>query len=255
MDTAGMPQCPQGSGEHGIGWVELLANDRAASATFYREVFGWEVTEFQPGYMTWKAPGGGPQGGLRGNAPEGTPACVPYISVTDVAAAQAQVEAAGGKKLTEPESIGPAMIGHIADPAGTIYGLVTMPTTLPHVPAPFGDSPKPPEDTVCSLEMYGGKDFAMTKGFFEGQFGWGTLETMPQYMMFDPGASIGGVFQAHTPQSPSMAYIYAGDVKAKLNAIEAAGGKRMGDPMSMPGFGTFGYFTDPSGTPMGLIGP
>jgi hypothetical protein len=37
--------------------------------------------------------------------------------------------------------------------------------------------------------------------------------------------------------------------------IEAAGGKRTADPMSAPGMGTFGYFTDPSGTHMGPIGP
>ena len=86
-------------------------------------------------------------------------------------------------------------------------------------------------------------------------FGWGTLDTMPQYMSFDTGAGYSGVFQGHTPSLPVVTYIYADDVQAKIEAVEAAGGARMGDPMSMPGFGTFGYFKDPTGTPMGLIGP
>jgi len=74
-------------------------------------------------------------------------------------------------------------------------------------------------------------------------------------MAFDPGAGIGGVFQSHTPATPAVAYIYAADVGAKLTEIDAAGGKRMGEPMRIPGMGCFGYFKDPSGTAMGLIGP
>jgi len=54
---------------------------------------------------------------------------------------------------------------------------------------------------------------------------------------------------------PALAYISVNDVSSKIVEIEAAGGKRLGDPMSMMGMGTFGYFTDPSGTSMGLIGP
>ncbi len=45
------------------------------------------------------------------------------------------------------------------------------------------------------------------------------------------------------------------DVAAKLAALEEAGGKRLAEPMSAPGMGTFGYLTDPSGTALGLIGP
>jgi predicted enzyme related to lactoylglutathione lyase len=72
--------------------------------------------------------------------------------------------------------------------------------------------------------------------------------------MFDAGAGIGGVFQSHTPTTAGLAYIAVADVTATLTAIDAAGGKRLGDPMAMPGMATFGYFTDPSGTTMGLLG-
>ena len=78
---------------------------------------------------------------------------------------------------------------------------------------------------------------------------------MPPYVAFDPGAGIGGVFQSHTPALPAVAYIYVDDAVATLTAIDAAGGSRLGDAMSMPGMGTFGYFKDPSGSSMGLIGP
>ena len=87
--------------------------------------------------------------------------------------------------------------------------------------------------------------------FFGAQFGWGAAATMPHYVGFDPGVGIGGVFQSHTPVSPAVAYVYVADVSATLTAIDAAGGKRMGEPMTMPGMACFGYFSDPSGTMMG----
>ena len=64
-----------------------------------------------------------------------------------------------------------------------------------------------------------------------------------------------GIFQSHTSALPALAYIYATDVEAKLSEVDAAGGKRMGEPMRLPGADCFGYFKDPSDTSMGLIGP
>src|SRR5439155_24484690 len=114
---------------------------------------------------------------------------------------------------------------------------------------PIGSNPKPPAGAICHIEMYAA-DGAAAARFFGGLFGWGTLPTMPQYTAFDPGAGVGGIFQSHTPTLPALAYLYTTDVGAKLAEIEAAGGKRMGDPIRMPGAGCFGYFTDPSGTSM-----
>lgn len=249
------PGCPRGKGDHGISWVELLAGAEEASVRFYAQVFGWKIEAYGPGYWTFTPPNGGPPGGLRGDAPTGSPTCTPYIRVPDIAAAQARVVAAGGRKLTEPVAVGEASIGHFAAPNGTIYGLVTMTEAAAWQPAPFGDNPKPAPDTLCSVEMYGGPDLDDTARFFSEVFGWGTFASMPGYMMLDPGESIGGVFQSHTPVATAMPYIYVTDVPARLAEIVAAGGESLGDPMAMPGMGTFGYFKDPSGTPMGLIGP
>ncbi len=254
MSDGGMPTCPQGAGKHGIGWIEILANDNDASGKFYASVFGWKIQDFVPGYKVFTPPNGGPIGGLRGNAPAGSPACTPYVFAADVAVMQAKIVAAGGKKLTEPEKIAGGWIGHVAAPNGVIYGLSDMPVSQPRQPAPFGDAPKPGLHTICSLEMYGGPDLDVTRRFFSELFSWGTIAAMPGYLMFDPGVSIGGVFQSHTPATTSMAYIWVADVNAKLAEIEAAGGKRLGDPMGMPGV-TFGYFTDVSGTATGLMGP
>jgi predicted enzyme related to lactoylglutathione lyase len=251
-----MPKVPQGSGQHPIGLVVVSANHLAASSAFYSKLFGWQLQAISA-ELTAFVPPGGPTGALRSNVATGFPGMVPYIAVPDVDAALARVVAAGG--AIEKTSWSVPMVGKLArfkDSAGTIYGLTdaALPGGMPRVPMPVGSNPKPPAGAICHLEMYAA-DGAAAARFFGEQFGWGTLATMPQYMAFDPGAGVGGIFQSHTPALPALAYIYSTDVEATLAQIEGAGGKRMGEPMRMPGVGCFGYFEDPSHTSMGLIGP
>ncbi|HEX4935356.1 MAG TPA: VOC family protein [Gemmatimonadaceae bacterium] len=250
-----LPPVPRGSGHHPILMVTIAANDLAASTAFYRQVFGWPCMTVAPDIASTALPSG-PVVTLRAKTPEGFQGAVPFIAVADVPAALQQVVAAGGAVEREPWAMPMAgTLARFTDPAGTVYGLASAPggAPLPHIPAPFGDAPKPPNGTICSLEMHAG-DLDVAARFFGDQFGWATLPTMPQFLMFDAGAGIGGVFQSHTPASRGVAYVYATDVRATIEAVEAAGGKRMGDPMAMPGMATFGYFSDPSGTMMGLIG-
>lgn len=251
-----LPAVPAGSGAHPIALVVLSANDPAGSSAFYFTLFGWQFQPLSPDLTAVILPGG-PMAALRANVPTGTPGMVPYISVPDVEAALARVLTAGGAVERAPWSV--PMVGKLArftDPTGTIYGLTeaVAPAGTPRIPMPLGTNPKPAAGGICSLEMYAA-DGAAAARFFGGLFGWGALATMQHYMAFDPGVGVGGVFQSHTPALPALAYIYTTDVEAKLTEIDATGGKRLGDTMRMPGAGCFGYFTDPSGTSMGLIGP
>ena len=176
--------------------------------------------------------------------------------VADVGVALQRIVGDGGAIERAPWTA--PMTGTLArfiDPAGTIYGLMAAPPGMvpPHIPAPFGDAPKPPNATACSLEMHAG-ELDVAARFFGAHFGWATLPTMPRYLMFDAGAGIGGVFQSHTPATRGVAYIYATDVRGTLQKVVAAGGTTLGEAMAMPGMATFGYFRDPSGTMMGVIG-
>jgi predicted enzyme related to lactoylglutathione lyase len=250
-----LPQAPAGTAQHPITLVVISANDLAASRAFYASVFGWQMMPMSSELVTVVAPGG-PPAALRANVPEGFPGVVPFLRTPTVEAMLDAVVASGGAVERAPWKI--PMIGTLArftDPSGTVYGLTDAlaPGGSPRVPMPFGTNPKPAPGAICSLEMYASSD--ASAHFFHTLFGWGTLPTMPAYVAFDPGAGIGGVFQSHTPALPAVAYIYSSDVKASLAAIDAAGGVRLGDAMSMPGMGTFGYFKDPSGSSMGLIGP
>ena len=251
-----MNEVPAGSGTHPVVMVAVAANNLAASSAFYTKVFGWQTLPASPEIVVAMAPAG-PAVSLRASTPEGFPGVVPFIRVDNVAATLDEVTAAGGAVERAPWSM--PMAGTLArfkDSSGTIYGLIDAPIPVgtPRMPMPFGSNPRPPFGTVCSLEMYAA-DGAAAATFFGSVFGWRALETMPHYMAFDAGAGVPGVFQSHTPSLPAVAYIYVGDAAAKLAEIESAGGQRLGDAMSVPGLGTFGYFKDACGTTMGLIEP
>jgi predicted enzyme related to lactoylglutathione lyase len=251
-----MPKVPRGSGEHPITLVVVSANNLAASGAFYATLFGWQLQPFSA-ELAGVVALGGPTAALRSNVPAGFPGMVPYIGVPDVDAMLSRLVAAGGTVERAPWKLpGVGTLARFKDPTGTVYGLTDAlsPGGHPSVPMPIGSNPKPPAGAICHIEMYAADGAAVAR-FFGDLFGWGTLPTMPQYMAFDPGAGVGGIFQSHTPSLPALAYIYTTDVPAKLAEIETAGGKRTCEPMRMPGAACFGYFKDPSNTNMGLIGP
>jgi predicted enzyme related to lactoylglutathione lyase len=205
--------------------------------------------------VTGAATPAGPNVALSANTPR-VAGVVPFIGVAEVHVVLDRIVAAGGTVERSPWSAPTAgLLARFMDPSGTIYGLTGgVPGTLAPIPLPFGSNAKPPAGTICSVEMYS-RDHTATARFFNELFEWGTRETMPRYLGFDPGAGISGVFQSHTPSLPAVAYVYVPDVAVALQEIDDAGGTRTAEPMSAPGMGTFGYFTDPSGTSMGLIGP
>ncbi len=251
-----MHQVPAGSGRHPVVMVAVAANNLAASSAFYSKVFSWQTMPVSPEIVVAMAPAG-PAVSLRADTPEGFPGVVPFLRVDDVAATLDQVVAAGGAVERAPWTM--PMAGALArfkDNSGTIYGLIEAPAPvgMPRMPMPFGSNPRPLFGSVCSLEMYAA-DGAAAAAFFDRLFGWRALETMPHYMAFDAGAGVPGVFQSHTPSLPAIAYIYVADAAVKLTEIESAGGQRLGDAMTVPGLGTFGYFKDACGTTMGIIAP
>jgi predicted enzyme related to lactoylglutathione lyase len=249
------PQVPAGSGKHPITLVVISANQLDVSKQFYTKAFDWSLTRLSAELVVGMLPAG-PAVSLRSNVPDDFPAAVPYINVPDVDAAMARVVAAGGSVERAAWKItGVGTLARFKDPGGTIYGVadgMALGAAIP-VPMPFGDNPRPPAGSICSVEMYA-PDGGAAGLWFGEQFGWGSAATMPHFVAFDPGAGIGGVFQSHTPQTPAVAYVYFSDVEAKLKDVEAAGGTRMGEPMRVPGLGCFAYFRDPSGAVMGLIG-
>ncbi len=240
---------------HNICWLEFCTPDLAAAKQFFGDVFGWQTEAFMDGYEVFTTPGR-QLGGFSSRAPEGMQQTIPYIYVADLAAALAGIEAAGGKTVFGPAQVGEdGQVAMFTDPAGTLYGLADRQSPLEFSPDPFkmygGDSPR--HNSFCTIEMFGG-DFTATQRFFNGQFGWICTETMPQYMAFNPGAGVSGVFQSHTPAIKGMAYLWSDDLDATVALAKAQGAMLIGDILVADHMPRFAYLTAPGGIVVGIIG-
>lgn len=114
-----------------IGWHELHAADGPAAFAFYAELFGWTVVEdMDMGPMgTYRifAPAGGAMcGGILTKTPEvPAPVWLYYVSVDDIDAAKARVEAGGGTVAHGPHPVpGGIWILQCQDPQGGWFALV-----------------------------------------------------------------------------------------------------------------------------------
>ena len=82
-----------------IDYVELIVRDIARAKHFYAEALGWELTDYGPEYAGFFD--GRLYGGVMAGEPKpGGPLVILYGS--DLAAAQARVERAGGRVVVEP---------------------------------------------------------------------------------------------------------------------------------------------------------
>lgn len=113
-----------------IGWVDLTVEDAPRVRAFYESVAGWTSHGLSMGdYDDWvmSATDGTPQAGIchaRG-ANAGIPAqWLVYITVTDLAAGLAHVEALGGRIIQPTRTAGTSgRFAVIADPAGAVCAL------------------------------------------------------------------------------------------------------------------------------------
>ena len=118
--------------KHGaISWNELLTGDVEAAKSFYGQLFGWTYEDAPMDDMTYtlvKADGE-EAAGIMPMPPEAgqmPPAWGMYVTVDDVDAMGARVEALGGKVLVPAQDIpkvGRFMV--IQDPQGATLALIT----------------------------------------------------------------------------------------------------------------------------------
>jgi predicted enzyme related to lactoylglutathione lyase len=105
---------------------EVLGKDAEALQSFYGQVFDWELNPVMPTYAMVSTGGEGAIAGGVGATPDGSEGHVTfYVEVPDLAAALAQIEAAGGRTIQPPMDVpeGPS-IALFADPEGHVIGLV-----------------------------------------------------------------------------------------------------------------------------------
>ncbi len=110
-----------------VVWTELLSNDTAAAAAFYRTVVGFDARsiERRGGSYTLLGHSGADRAGILKNpAEDWDPAWLTYFDVSDPAAAAALAESLGGKVLVpvSPELRGGSM-AVVSDPSGAVLVL------------------------------------------------------------------------------------------------------------------------------------
>ncbi len=109
---------------------EILGRDHEALQEYYKELFGWKITNASPdfpyGLVTEEEQGRGIGGGIGAAPPGGNPQLTIYVEVADIQASVDRAAELGGEVVMPVTSI-PGMVtfAHFKDPEGNIVGLAS----------------------------------------------------------------------------------------------------------------------------------
>ncbi len=103
--------------QHRIDYIELTVTDMAGAQRFYSEAFGWQFTDYGPGYAGIRN-GDKEAGGLRLDDPvtQGGPLVILYSR--DLESSLDSVRQAGGTIVVEPFEFPGGRRFHFEDPSG-----------------------------------------------------------------------------------------------------------------------------------------
>ena len=112
-----------------ICYIEIPAVDINSSATFYKEVFGWQTRKRSNGHLAFDDTVGEVSGTwVNGRKPMTEAGLLIYIMVDSVAATIDLVIVHGGKIVQPIGMDAPEITARFSDPAGNIFGLYQQPT-------------------------------------------------------------------------------------------------------------------------------
>jgi uncharacterized protein len=223
------PDAPASVGSRFV-WHDLMTTDLAKSLAFYTALFGWTRKPFDMGpagtydmiYAGEVGVGGVMPLGAGDAAP---PHWIGYVSVEDVDAASAQVNALGGKTHVPPTDI--PTVGRFAvveDPQGAVLSLFRG--DGPDMPSPVN----PPLGTVAWNELMT-SDAEQAAEFYTALTGWTVqkvdMGAMGFYYLFKQGErNVAGMMKhpeaGHRPSwTPYFAVASADESAARATALGA----------------------------------
>lgn len=115
---------------HGLVWAGVRTDRFDDTVRFFRDVLGVPLVDAGPDFAVGKLPDSsklevfGPSDAEHDHFDSGP---VPEFLVDDVAAAAAELEAAGIELLVEPKAAGGEQWVHFRAPDGNVYGLTSSP--------------------------------------------------------------------------------------------------------------------------------
>jgi uncharacterized protein len=111
-----------------ICYIEIPTVDINRSATFYKDVFGWNIRQRGDGCTAFDDAVGQVSGTwVKGRKPATDPGLLVYIMVDSVAASIDKVLANGGKIVQPIGMDAPEITARFTDPAGNLFGLYQEP--------------------------------------------------------------------------------------------------------------------------------
>ena len=107
-----------------VCYIEMPAVDINQSASFYQEIFGWQIRTRGDGSVAFDDAVGQVSGTwVIGRPPSPQPGLLIYIMVDSVTAAVEAVIAHGGKIVQPVGMDAPEITARFSDPAGNVLGL------------------------------------------------------------------------------------------------------------------------------------
>ncbi|MGE3643465.1 MAG: VOC family protein [Beijerinckiaceae bacterium] len=244
-------------------WHDVMTTAMKAAEVFYANVVGWRMQDagMPDGGYTLLMDGEKMAGGLMpipddARAMGVPPAWMGYIGVENADAKAKEIVDAGGKIHRPPQDIpGVGRFAVAADPFGAGFMIFQGNGEPDAGPVPFM-TPK----HIGWNELHGG-DLEASFAFYAKLFGWTKGEAHDMggmiYQTFHTGDghATGGMMKAMEGVPPHWAYyISVADFDAAVDRAVAGGGKKLMEPMQVPGEAWICPLQDPQGAHFSLIG-
>lgn len=124
MAANGRPTIANGK----VCYMEIPASDVMQSATFYRNVFGWQIRERSDGHLAFDDAVNEVSGSwVTGRNPSTEAGVLVYIMVDNVATTVRVITANGGKIVQPIGMDAPEITARFSDPAGNVFGIYQEP--------------------------------------------------------------------------------------------------------------------------------
>jgi len=237
-------------------WRDLVTSDPAAARKFYGELLGWtfeETSAFGRPYLLAKQGGryvGGivqmPSGNDRGGSQ-----WLSYLSVGNLEAALATVEAAGGRRIVGPAEVsGVGRAALVWDAQGAPVGLAEVGERLDGMAGGQGNGEFFWMESLAN-------DVPAALAFYRGLAGYEVeahaAAAVPYYLL-KSGSAQAGLFQnpvaGVTPNW--LAYVRVADPAALASKVPALGGRVILAPSPGLRDGTLAVIADPTGAVIAL---
>jgi uncharacterized protein len=238
-------------------WFEYVSKDAPKAQGFFGELFGWSTKKvpMPQGDYTMIAVGDRTIGGYM-EPPAGAPAHAHWLSHLRVESAKAkaeQVKSLGGKIAMDAFKVGEfGTMAVVVDPHGASFALWQ--------PAKVEPQPEPATGTFCWNELFSA-DPEKSVAFYRAVGGF-DVEVMtgmeqPYHLLKSEDVPRAGIMKQMMPGQPHawLPYVQVANADASTEKATKLGATVIVPPTAIPNIGRFAIFSDPQGSPLGILQP